>query len=80
MLLHCSSFSDADDRLEGADRHDNATCTTTMGSYHCVCDQGFTATASLCEGNDLPPCVCVWGGGGGGTTRWLLTNLVWFVG
>lgn len=32
------------------DCHQNATCTNTIGSYNCTCNDGFEGNGTSCEG------------------------------
>jgi hypothetical protein len=41
---------DIDECGNGHDCHVNATCTNTIGSYTCACDNGFSGNATICEG------------------------------
>ena len=33
--------------------HDNATCTDTVGSFECSCEEGFTGDGVNCTGKSL---------------------------
>ena len=42
--------ADIDECLLENECADNATCTNTIGSYMCTCNEGFSGDGFVCEG------------------------------
>ncbi len=56
LTVMCHSFilSDIDECTEMVDNcHDYAVCTNTIGSFTCVCNDGFSGDGVACAGKNL---------------------------
>ena len=50
--MTCSDIDEcSNDTLNNC--HDNATCTDTVGSFECSCEEGFTGDGVNCTGKSL---------------------------
>ena len=58
-LYVCIFITEIDECAGENDCHYNATCTNTVGSYNCTCNDGFEGNGTSCEGKqkfELKPC------------------------
>ena len=58
-LYVCIFITEIDECAGENDCHYNATCTNTVGSYNCTCNDGFEGNGTSCEGKhkfEVKPC------------------------
>ena len=52
VIITLPNFSDIDECTHNGDPcHAKATCIDSDGSYHCVCNDGYTGEGHTCAGN-----------------------------
>ena len=50
MSVLLADFDECSDAATN-DGHENSTCMNILGSFACVCQDGFTGNGTLCTGN-----------------------------
>ena len=51
LMFGLNSILDIDEcTAESSPCDENANCTNTVGSYNCICKQGFSGNGTICQG------------------------------
>ena len=50
MYLNSFNIADEDECCAGSSCHINSTCSDSLGSFNCSCNDGFTGNGTFCSG------------------------------